>query len=112
MQCHASLESFGGGERQLFARLHRNVSHSDGEPPQVGFVILFHAQAPGEAPWSLQINGSSGEGPLSLHSWQCYGSQQPLALGKQQDAVCHFCRLKIRKLTSAFLQFALYLKLY
>lgn len=57
---------------QLFRCLHWHVTHCDGEPPQVRFVVLLHAEATGEAARPFHVDGATGEGPLSLHSGKSY----------------------------------------
>lgn len=71
----------------------------DGQPSDVGFVVLLHAHAAAEASGAtLAVGRAARESSLPLHAWHRDRRQQTLALAEQQDALRQFLRLKHKRI--------------
>lgn len=76
-------------------QLGQRALSGDGQPSDVGFVVILHAHATAEAPGAtLAVGRAARESPLPLDAWHCDRRQQTLALAEQQDALRKFLRLK------------------
>jgi len=79
--------SVGTGGRDWWGE---RVGHGERQAPDVGFVVLLHAHAPGESAATccgLAFAGRAREGSLAVDARHGDRGQKALTLAEQEDAV-------------------------